>query len=168
MGASLNYQVKQVLLSAQYRGNNRMKAEVPAWFMPIPVPMPVSDLESYAALAGYRKVVKGISFGAQTGVSLNKFTNYIYSDRWNYTSEDTRFVGFPFEASIKFFKQNKVPYRIYGLFPVGPATGFGGSVGFKLFGSVSEYPYAGFTIALGLGFHKRYFGAENDSTISDE
>lgn len=68
----------------------------------------------------------------------------------------TYYAGVPFEANIHWFKARKERFRIYGLIPLGHPMGFGGSIGLKVFGSVSKNSYIGFGLMYGLGWHREY------------
>jgi hypothetical protein len=58
----------------------------------------------------------------------------------------------PLEFSIKWFKREQSPYRIYGIIPVGRPSGIGNSMGFTLIGNISQHSFIGF----GIGHHKEY------------
>lgn len=151
-GASLNYQIKRSLLTLRYNETIRLHVDFLSVFIPIPVIEQRSHLKEAACLYGWRFISDGNAYSFSLGPSYNVFTERL-TDGNNRTAN---YGGLCFEANIKWFKKEKRRFRIYGLFPVGNETGFSGSIGFKLFGNISKYSYAGVGLTFGSGFHKQY------------
>jgi hypothetical protein len=157
-GGELSYQVRRSLFSARITGNVRFasKTVLLTPFTPFPVIEESSSSEELAALYGWRFTNQGHAFSVSLGVSHNRYTETYYGENDERHKSRATYLGLPFEANIKWFKAEKRPFRIYGLIPVGPPTGFGGSIGFKVFGNISRHSYCGIGLAYGLGFHRKY------------
>lgn len=154
-GATVNYQVKQNLFSLRYLGKTKFKTEV-AILSPVtafPYFSVQNNSNEYAALYGWRFPNRGHSFSFSLGISHTSFSEQLRDENNNRFSNSTNFVGLPFEINIKWFKKEKKRYRIYYIFPIGKPTAFGHSFGFKLFGNIAEYAYAGVGITYGFGWH---------------
>lgn len=107
-----------------------------------------------ALLYGLRTIEENHAYSFSLGVSYSGYYQNYDKNVNNNINYD--YVGVPFEANIKWFKEEKRRFRIYGLIPVGKPTAFGGAIGFKLFGNISRQTYAGIGLTYGLGFHKVY------------
>ena len=154
LGVSVNYQVKRNFFTMRYLGTVKFGVEV---INPL-VPLPFVNVKNYmgevAVLYGLRMIEDGHASSFSLGASFNQYgQNY---DKFGENEKYEDYFGVPFEANFKWFKKEKQRFRIYGLIPVGPPTGFGGSIGFKLFGNISRQSYAGLGLTYGLGFHKAY------------
>jgi len=155
-GFSANYQYKSHLFTARYTG--LLEQRRVGSFIYIPFYRTEEEVEEFALLYGYRVAGGNLSYSLSGGASVVHREMYHYDD-YNNTSNvtsRTRF-SFPFEFSIKWFKKEKAPYRIYCLFPVGPPTGLGHSFGFKVVGNVGATTFVGLGITWGWGWHKRYY-----------
>jgi hypothetical protein len=134
------------------------KAECKSCFTihPLPLLEQKSAFEEVSVLYGWRFTSRASSTSFSIGTSLNSFSEQVPDNANQTVIKKRRYAGVPFEANIKWFRAKKERFKMYGLFPVGRPTAFGGSFGFKLFGQVSRYCYAGLGAVIGLGFHKKY------------
>jgi hypothetical protein len=157
MGAAVHFQKAQSLFTLRYGTTARLNAKVASIWVPIPLFEEESSLEEISVLYGRRRLVSGGSaISVSLGLSANSFKEYSTGNNQP-TEKISRYVGFPFEGNIKWFKARKDRFRIfYGLVPVGRPTAFGRSFGLKLSGNFSKYSYAGLSLAVGLGLHKKY------------
>ncbi|RYE24217.1 MAG: hypothetical protein EOP42_22480 [Sphingobacteriaceae bacterium] len=156
-GASLNYQIKNSLLSLR-------ASIIPDWdlrilspFIPLPYFIDNGHADEYSLLYGLRNIKNGHSFSFSTGVSYNYrlVKTYDNDDRFLDQTQHN-YIGLPFELNVKWFKKEKKRYLIYYVIPVGKPTGFGRSFGLKLSGNLSKYSYLAFGIVGGIGYHKHY------------
>lgn len=157
-GVNVNYQLNQNLFSLRYLGKTKLQGEVALLtpFTPFPYFTVQNTSQEYAALYGWRFINKGNSISFSLGISHTHFSEQLKDEDDNRFSSSTSFVGLPFEINFKFFKKEKKRYRIYYVIPIGKPTAFGHSFGFKLFGNIAEYSYAGLGLTFGFGWHKKY------------
>lgn len=153
---TLNLQTGRSLFTTRYTGTTRLHATIAHPLVPIPIVEQVSSLDEVGLLYGWRAIEGGMGYSFSVGVSYNSFWENWKDAAGQQLERRSTYAGVPFEANILWFKNRKEPFKIYGLIPVGPPTGFGGSIGFKLFGSLSQHPYAGLGLTYGLGWHKKY------------
>lgn len=158
LGAGLNYQAGLHLFTAKYSRHAEFGEDyiLPGFIIATPYLKTRRLINEWALLYGPRLNFEGFSASISAGVSQSflqrRFEDFEGSEVLKYSN----YVGVPYELNIKFFKKVKRRYRIYGFIPVGKPTGFGRSVGLKLFGNFSRQNYAGFGFSLGLGVHKIY------------
>lgn len=154
-GLGLNYQVDRHLITARILGTVKFGADFLDPWIPLPIFNVKNSMGKVALLYGLREIEDNYAYSFSLGVSYNGyFQNY---DKYVDNTINYDYFGVPFEANIKWFKREKKPYRIiYGLIPIGPPTGFGRSIGFKIFGNISKQSYVGAGLSFGLGFHKVY------------
>jgi len=113
-------------------------------------------LLEYALLYGQRFVKNGHAFSVSLGASANTRV-FKFTDNNNQKQRiEEHYIGLPFELNIMWFKATKRRFRIYHIIPVGRPTGFGGSIGFKFAGNISQHSYAALGLVYGLGYHKHY------------
>ena len=146
-GASLNFQNNRHFFTLRSQSTVRLKSYWASTWIPIPVFEQTSNLNEYAFLYGWRFVNDNHAFSFSLGPSYNIFTK---------DGTVSKYGGAAFETNIKWFKAEKQRMRIYGLIPFGRPTGFGSSIGFKLFGNISKESYFGLGVSYGFGFHKVY------------
>lgn len=156
LGPSLNYEWNRNLFTARYTFLIDNDVEIISPIVAVPYFRVQEEINEAALLFGRRYTVNGTAWSFSAGVSANWRKRLEHDGEDNYHYNHTQMVGMPFEASVKFFKRRRAPYRIYGLIPVGPPIAFGKSIGFKIFGNVSKTSFVGVGITLGLGFHKQY------------
>lgn len=149
IGFEINYQANRNLFTARYIGTVKLGVDIIDPLILLPFLNARSSMEEFALLYGKRFIEGGQAFSFSLGASYSRYEQYDYEKSDDYFSV-------PFEANIKWFKSERKRFKIYGLIPVGPSTGFGGSIGFKLFGNFSKHSYAGLGLTVGLGFHKVY------------
>lgn len=160
-GVELNFQAKKLLFSARYVENYYQFIKISAvpieviW-LPIPVIEDPKYLKDYSVFLGYRKTEENFSFSFSGGISYNNYTQNFHDGSGKFYSYTENFWGIPLEANIKWYKENKSPYRIYGIIPVGKPTAIGNSIGFKLLGNISKKSYIGLALVWGIGIHKEY------------
>jgi hypothetical protein len=113
-----------------------------------------SRVHEFGLLYGYRWLFKGSSIALSGGVSLNHYALKLRNGNFEEISNQ---VGFPVEASVRFFKKRKRRFRAYyGLIPIGRPTNFGRSLGFKLSANFAERGFFLIGFTYGLGVHKYY------------
>ena len=154
-GIELNYQDKNNLITARYLALVQLK-HVNNYFF-VPYYTTVDQINEFALLYGKRYVYDGHALSFSAGVSyVNR--EFLINKDYKYPIYDTQqSIGLPFEVNIQWFKRKKQRFRLaYGLIPVGKPTGFGRSIGFKLYGDISKTTFVGLGITFGLGFHKKY------------
>lgn len=149
---SANYQSKKNLFTFRFSQTAILQANSVDDIFTID-PKVLND--EYAFLYGKRWIEGGQSLSVSLGVSYNTFKDD-YDFVANRHRSITNHFGVPFEANIRWFKSEKRRYRLLELFPVGPETGFGRSIGFKLFGNISKQSYIGIGLVYGLGYHRYY------------
>jgi hypothetical protein len=156
-GTSLNYQVKDNLFTIRTTQLIDSNLDVLSPYLPLPVFEVKETLMEYGLLYGKRYVYdnKSLSFSAGIALVERQLCSNVEGVSSDFL-EKTNSIGFPFEVNIKWFKSDKEKYRIYGIVPVGKATSFGNSFGFKLIGNISKTSYVGIELSFGLGFHKAY------------
>ncbi|MES2410689.1 MAG: hypothetical protein V4535_04520 [Bacteroidota bacterium] len=160
LGGTINYQfLKRDLLTARvssflgYENNIALLAPT----IGFPVFNEKEQITDYGILYGKRWISSGFSCSVSGGVSYNVWKHFEPAGDSHYKVEEHSF-GFPFEVSLKFFKNQKRRFRVYyGLIPIGrQKVGFGRSIGFKFVGNISKTTYTGFAISYGFGWHKKY------------
>ncbi|WP_256004018.1 hypothetical protein [Pedobacter deserti] len=155
-GANINYQRGIHLFTAR----TSLLAGLPildSLFLPPDREIDRQRTREFAILYGPRITGKGLSLSVSMGVSQNFHSASIVDEDDKYLGEESlRYVGIPFEVNLKFFKRRKIPYHIYGVFPVGGPTAFGRSFGLKVFADLRRGGYAGFAFTIGWGVHKKY------------
>ncbi|HEV7329960.1 MAG TPA: hypothetical protein VGN63_02875 [Flavisolibacter sp.] len=154
-GASLYFQKESSLFTVRFTGTSRLHAKIASAIIPLPVIDNRSSLDELGLLYGKRIIRNACAYNVSLGVSHSTHRQVVSTSPVRQT-QTTAAWGVPFEAGIKWFKPRKKRFRIYGLIPVGKPTGFGGSIGLKLLGTISQNSYAGITFSYGLGFHKQY------------
>lgn len=154
-GASASFQWGRHLLTGRFTGTTKIDAAILSPFVPIPVFTQRQSMEEVAALYGWRFVQRSQAWSVALGLSHATLRRNHKAGTAFITVKQFYF-GLPVEANIKWFKAKKERFRIYGLFPVGRPTGFGGSFGVKLSGSISANSFAALTLSFGAGFHKKY------------
>lgn len=149
---SANYQSKMNLFTFRFAQTAILQANSVDDIFSID---PKVQNDEYAFLYGRRWIEEGQSMSVSLGLSYNTF-----KDDFNFSTNRhasiTNHFGIPFEANIRWFKSEKRRYRLLEVFPVGPPTGFGRSIGFKLFGNISKQSYIGIGLVYGLGYHRYY------------
>lgn len=151
-GAAMNYQAGRHLFTFRYLYSQEDR--LVGWFI-IPFYEQVNELHETSVLYGWRFMESKVSYGFSLGISHSNFWELI--EEGNQAARKTsRYIGVPFEANVHLFKAKKKPFRILGLIPVGRPTAFGGSIGLKLAGNISENSYVGLGLSYGLGWHKKY------------
>ncbi|WP_047549706.1 hypothetical protein [Psychroserpens sp. Hel_I_66] len=157
VGGELNYQNKNDLFTVRYGYQTFATfGGTSLGFIGIPSIETTLNNHEIGLLYGQRYVKDGHSFSFSGGIS----TNYSIGEQRNneeLLKQSQQYLGFPFEINIKWFKKAKKRFRAYyGLIPIGKPTSFGRSFGFKLYGNISKYSYAGIGINYGFGWHKKY------------
>ena len=111
-------------------------------------------------LYGKRFIKKDFSYSFSLGVSLNRYYKVIEIESAFFNSFESTYlnnaIGVPFEFQIHWIKPKKRIRKFLELFPYGKPTGFGGAIGIKLFGNVSQKSYIGFGLTYGFGYYKKY------------
>ncbi len=164
IGGALNFQNKNDLFSLRYIENADLKT---TWFVFFPIFITRSTNNEMALLYGKRFINDNKSYSFSGGLSYNNYEKYSYDYNNNtllsnvpanqITTSSENFLGFPFEAEVRWFNSQKERYRIfYGLIPIGKPTSFGRSFGFKILGNISKQSYVGAGLIFGLGLHKQY------------
>lgn len=154
-GASLRMQKNKSLITLRYTGTMRLHAKVASPLIPIPLFENRSSLDEVGLLYGCRFIRNGRAVSFSAGISHSTRRKQVNTSGVQQT-QTTAALGLPFEADIHWFKSRKERLRLYGLFPVGQPTGFGGSIGFRLTGSLSQNSFVGLGMIIGMGFHKQY------------
>ncbi|APZ45856.1 hypothetical protein BW723_05905 [Polaribacter reichenbachii] len=154
VGFDINYQNKNNLYT--FRAIHSINIKEVDFFIFIPVSSTYSVINEYSLLYGKRYVNDDFSYHFSGGLSYASHENTIENSR---TSVD--YVGFPMEVGVSWFKSKKKKFRVfYGLIPIGKPTGFGRSIGLKLYANIAKKSYVGLGLSFGLGWHKIY--NEND------
>lgn len=153
-GISGNYQLKKTMIAVRYNGSADIDLDIVSLILPIPAIRRTELHSEIALMAGRSFVNYGHFFSVTAGLSYNQFK--VYED-YVYPDYHTKYVGIPFDLNIKWFKNSKEQYRIYGLIPVGQPTGLGNSLGLKLYGNISKRSYIALGVTGGIGYHKKYF-----------
>ena len=153
-GIELNYQIHNSLITGRYVGLTELK-HVGNFIFPYYIH--IDKINELALLYGKRHTYGNHTISYSAGLSyVNR--EFIINNDYKYPSYDNQqSIGIPFEADIKWFKRKKERFRVvYGLVPIGKPTGFGRSIGFKLYGDISKTTFVGLGITFGLGWHKKY------------
>ena len=163
IGGSLNYQYKKNLFTIRYTENLDLETR---WVFIFPTFISKSENRETAILFGQRFIDGNQSLSFSAGISYNQFEVFNYDNENLFLSNFSKdlissnydnFIGFPFEAEIRWFNAKKQRYRIvYALIPIGQPTSFGRSIGFKLLGNISKQSYIGIGLTFGIGYHKEY------------
>jgi hypothetical protein len=154
--ASLNYQYKNDLFT--FRSLSLVHyswGAIQAGFVIIPLPRRTENVDEFSILYGKRYIYDNKSISFSVGIGTIKDRKLIV-DADNYYWTEERSIGVPFEFNIKWFKREKKPFRIYWIVPVGPPMAFGGSIGFKLSGTIAKTNYIGVGMTYSYGWHKNY------------
>lgn len=159
IGGSFNIQSKKDLFSFRILSVNEIDPEndeLKALAIIFPFLFTKNTVEEYAVLYGKRFVFDNKSISASLGASTI-YRHYKIRRNNNRLHLEENYFGMPFEVSIRWFQSTKQRYRaVYGLVPIGKPTGFGRSIGFKLYGNISKHSFIGLGMTFGLGFHKKY------------
>jgi len=154
ISGSINYQTQNHLFTSRIVQNRTINAGIAGSF---PIFIPFAKLKSeaneYSLLYGRRYISDSSSFSFSGGISYSTYKERVESSN---IFAKHRFIGLPVEFNIKWFKSKKSKYRIYELIPVGKPSAIGNSSGFKFLANISENPYVGIGLTLGLGKHKIY------------
>lgn len=152
IGGGLNYQREEHLFSFRVMQYQQLRND--GYFIIIPFFTIIRSTQEFGLLYGKRWAEGGQAFAVSGGLSFNQNIDYA---RFDGIDKHFNSIGFPFEASVHWFKSKKQPFRIvYGLIPVGPPTTIGRSFGFKIIGNLSKQSYLGIGFTFGLGVHKVY------------
>lgn len=155
--SSLNYEKNKNLITVRYSQLNELGFDVvPVAFIAFPLVTNDVNAKEIAIMYGRRYTKENFSFSFSGGISTNIYEQNLKTEDGNYLKQNTNYIGLPLEFSIKWFKREKSPYRIYGLIPVGKPTALGNSIGFKLIGNISQHSYIGLGLDFGIGYHKEY------------
>ncbi|WP_428330399.1 hypothetical protein [Mucilaginibacter sp.] len=157
-GLGLNYQLNKGLFTLRYIRLQDLSITVlplaPVVFLP--GIRNNGSLDEYALMYGLRLINGGHSFSFSAGISTNnRIINYKDDHNQSHSTE-SRYAGIPFEANFLLFKPTRQRIRIYDIIPVGKPTAFGGSIGLKLAGNVSQRSYLAMGLVFGMGYHKHY------------
>ncbi|WP_397444670.1 hypothetical protein [Polaribacter sp. R77954] len=148
---SVNYQNKNDVFTLRHIG--LAEYDNVDFFLALPFNIEYRRLGEYAVLYGKRYIDEGTSYHFSGGFSYNSYQQIKSS---NILASEA-FVGFPLEAGISWFKNNKQRFRLlYSLLPIGKRTGFGRSFGVKLYANLSKRSFVGLGLSFGLGWHKTY------------
>lgn len=155
---SINYEKNKNLFTARYSEFNQLSVKAIPITPVTPIPFPSSDFKNteVGILYGRRFIEDNFAYSFSVGISTNKYEIYKKDDYDKTYTESKNYAGCPFEISIKWFKSEKSPYRIYELIPVGKSTALGNSVGFKFLGNISKHSFMGIGLDFGIGYHKEY------------
>lgn len=154
---SVNFEKNKNLFTFRYSEFNQLGIKIaPVSFTSIPFPSSDFKNTEIALLYGKRYIENGFSYSFSGGISTNKYEAYKTDDNNKSYTEKNNHIGFPIEFSIKWFKAEKKPYRIYGIIPVGKPTALGNSIGFKFLGNISKHSYLAIGVDFGIGYHKEY------------
>ncbi|HXI00060.1 MAG TPA: hypothetical protein VNI52_07305 [Sphingobacteriaceae bacterium] len=157
-GTELNYQIKKSFFTVRQVYSHRLTLK-PVMLTPITPFVIINGIynsEEYSALYGLRFINIRQSLNISFGVSRNSYREIYNFENNQQTEKVTTYTGVPYEVNIKWFKEEKRIFKIYGIIPVGKPTAFGSGVGVKLFGNISKNSYVGIGLACGYGFHKKY------------
>jgi hypothetical protein len=142
LNGSLNYQVKKSLFTLRFLGLGNYDEVANSQY----VPEVKNTLYEMGLLYGLRFINGGHSISFSGGLSFNHWIhNVTYEGKLQRT--DSRYAGLPFEADYVWFKAKKRKIS---------STGYGGSIGLKLSGNVSEHSFVSFGVVFGLGFFRKY------------
>ncbi len=151
-GLSLNYQLKNYLFSYQYIRNTN-DTDIFAL-----IPIKRRNTNHHALLVGPRFVFSSVSLSVSAGVSYASIQRKIH-DVYSYDApyvHGESYWGIPFELNFKLFKNKRKPFTPARLIGEKTPTGFGSSIGVKVYGSISKHNYFGAGLVFGLGWHKPY------------
>ncbi|MEZ4797967.1 MAG: hypothetical protein R2785_12460 [Flavobacteriaceae bacterium] len=153
VGGEINFQYKKDLFTFRVQNHSEAKS---LWFFPVNLKFSKINIDEYSLLYGKRFIDDNESYSISIGISNNIKHERVNENNENFWTNESYF-GFPFELNIKWFKREKERYRIlYGAVPVGKETGFGRSIGLKLYGNVAKTTYIGIGLTFGYGWHKKY------------
>jgi len=159
IGGSFNVQSKKDLFSFRILSVNEINPEndgLEVLAIIFPFLFTKNTVEEYAVLYGKRYIFDNKSLSLSIGASSVHREYKIRRDT-NRLHLEENYFGMPFEVNILWFKSTKQRYRaVYGLVPIGKPTGFGRSIGFKLYGNISKHSFIGLGMTFGLGFYKKY------------
>ncbi|MCI9843758.1 hypothetical protein [Flavobacterium pectinovorum] len=147
-GFELNYQYKKSLFSFRYSDVKSIKEDKEKRLLIIPYYFASENIKEYALLYGIRNVKQKTSFSISAGISHNYLTKTLKDNEGNFYLRSESYVGFPFEANMKWFSLKKRSKMIWNvLIPSG---------GVKLFGNISERSFIGLGGTFGIGLNKKY------------
>lgn len=155
-GFGLNHQFKNNLFTIRYSGSTNLDLEfISLGLAAFPVIKQNSTSEEFSALYGLRSIKERRSVSFSAGISYNKYVKH-YEDEGGQKFKDRfQYFGVPCEFNIKWYKKDKVKWRIYWI-PIGKPTAFAPSAGLKIFGNISRNSYVGVGMIIGFGYHKKY------------
>ena len=143
----INYQLKNNLVTFKFATIMDTKIGI---LLILPFVKVNSLTDQFSFSYGKRYVIAGFSYHFSGGISYNSTNNRRIDKRYNY-------YGFPIEIGTNWFYSKKKRFRVlYGLIPLGKPTGFGRSLGFKLYANIAKKSYVGLGLNFGLGWHKKY------------
>jgi hypothetical protein len=147
-----NYQYNKSLFTFRFSQTAILQANSLDDIFAIDAP---TENREYALMYGKRWIKEEHSLSISLGLSYNQ-----YKDDFDFITNQhnsiTNHIGVPFEGNIKWFHGKKKRFRLLGLVPIGPPSGFGRGIGFKLFGNLSRKSYVGLGIVYSLGYHREY------------
>jgi hypothetical protein len=158
ISTSLNHQLKRNLFTLRFIAIADLDLNVISIgpFVALPGIKDNGNLQEYALLYGQRFINNGHAFSVALGASANTRVFKFMDTNQQKQRIEEHYIGLPFEVNIMWFKAAKRRFRIYHIIPVGKPTGFGGSIGFKFAGNISQHSYAALGLVYGLGYHKHY------------
>lgn len=146
-GAELNYQTGKSLFTFRFTnavGYDRIDGD----YIIMPKYYKAQDNKEYALLYGRRWLSRNHSYSISAGISRNNLEMVTINLEENRFVRYENYYGVPFEANYKWFYSKKKPKLYYYiLIP---------SVGFKIFGNIGKYGFAGAGVTLGFGLNKHY------------
>ncbi|MCC1485456.1 hypothetical protein [Winogradskyella immobilis] len=157
-GTSINYQSNTNLFTyrMQYVSEKKEDPNFLEAILVIPYFLGGDSLNEYALLYGKRFIFNGHALSVSAGLSTN-LIKYSKTDNDDIVLKRDNYLAIPFEINFHFFKTIKRRYRMfYRLISIGKSTGFGRSIGVKLYGSFGKFNYVGLGLNFGLGWHKVY------------
>ncbi len=138
LNGSLNCQVKRSLFTLRFLGLGNYDEVINTQY----TPEIKNTLYEVGLLYGLRFIHEYHSLSFSAGLSSNHWIhNVIYQGQYQQT--DSWYAGLPFEADYIWFKTKTRKNK---------PTGYGGSIGLKLSGTVSEHSFVSFGVVFGFGF----------------
>ena len=151
INSSLNYQVKNSLFTFRLLGLGNFDES----FNTEIVPDIRNTLYETGFLYGSRYISGRHSFSFSAGIAADHWVHNV-TFQGQYQRTESWYPGLPFEVNYIWFRAKKRKSRIYGIIPYGKPTGFGGSIGFKVSGTMSAHSFMSFGVVFGLGWHRQY------------
>lgn len=133
IGATINYRNNNHLFLLIYIYQTDMKFETAAIspFVVLPIFFNERQINEFFVLYGRRTAKRDHSLSYSGGISFNHVL--LQSGQESNFGDSNVFVGFPFKLNIKWLKKKKRRFRAYfDIIPIGKASSFGKSYGFKL------------------------------------